>query len=82
MLLDRDPIAVAKRAPAPPRVSEKEAPMRSSAQRDKFRTQLGVAIDSVEFAKKALDRQALELTLGKTDQDLRFARRGGRSGGG
>jgi hypothetical protein len=31
---------------------------------DQFRTQLGVAIDSVEFVKKALDRQVHE-----TDRD-------------
>jgi len=32
---------------------------------EQFRTELGVAIDSVEFAKKALDRQALETDPGK-----------------
>jgi hypothetical protein len=30
-----------------------------------FRTELGVAIDSVEFAKKALDREALETDPGE-----------------
>ena len=32
---------------------------------EQFRTELGVAIDSVEFAKKALDRQALETDPGE-----------------
>jgi len=32
---------------------------------EQFRTELGVAIDSVEFAKKALDRQALETDTGE-----------------
>ena len=31
---------------------------------DQFRTQLGVAIDSVEFVKKALDRQPPETDSG------------------
>ena len=34
------------------------APMKEAVER--FRTQLGAAIDSVEFVKKALDRQAPE----------------------
>ena len=32
---------------------------------EQFRTELGVAIDSVEFAKRALDRQALETDPGE-----------------
>ena len=32
---------------------------------EQFRTELGVAIDSVEFAKKALDREALETDPGE-----------------
>ena len=32
---------------------------------EQFRTELGVVIDSVEFAKKALDRQALETDPGE-----------------
>jgi hypothetical protein len=32
---------------------------------EQFRTQLGAAIDSVEFVKRALDRQVLETDRGK-----------------
>jgi len=32
---------------------------------EQFRTQLGAAIDSVEFVKRALDRQAPETDRGK-----------------
>jgi hypothetical protein len=35
---------------------------------DKFRVQLGAAIDSVEFVKKALDRRVPELTEKATEQ--------------
>ena len=35
---------------------------------DKFRVQLGAAIDSVEFVKKALDRQVPEPTEKATEQ--------------
>jgi predicted nucleotidyltransferase len=38
-------------------------PMREAM--DQFRTQLGVAIDSVEFVKRALDRQVHETDHGK-----------------
>ena len=40
---------------------------------EQFRTQLGVAIDSVEFVKKALDRQVHELTTGKALLELNCA---------
>jgi hypothetical protein len=39
------------------------APMKEAVLQ--FRTQLGVAIDSVEFVKKALDRQAPETDSGE-----------------
>jgi hypothetical protein len=39
------------------------APMKEAVVQ--FRTQLGVAIDSVEFVKKALDRQAPETDSGE-----------------
>jgi hypothetical protein len=39
------------------------APMKESI--DQFRTQLGAAIDSVEFVKKALDRQIPENDRGE-----------------
>lgn len=39
------------------------APMKEAV--EQFRTQLGSAIDSVEFVKKALDRQATETDGGK-----------------
>jgi hypothetical protein len=35
---------------------------------DKFRVQLGAAIDSVEFVKKALDRPATEASWKATEQ--------------
>ena len=35
---------------------------------DKFRVQLGAAIDSVEFVKKALDRRVPETTEKATEQ--------------
>ena len=35
---------------------------------DEFRVQLGAAIDSVEFVKKALDRRIPELTEKATEQ--------------
>ena len=37
---------------------------------DKFRVQLGAAIDSVEFVKRALDRQVPETSWKATDQRL------------
>jgi hypothetical protein len=39
------------------------APMKEAV--EQFRTQLGAAIDSVEFVKKALDRQVHETDHGK-----------------
>jgi hypothetical protein len=36
---------------------------------EQFRTQLGATIDSVEFVKRALDRQVPENDLGKTLPD-------------
>jgi hypothetical protein len=39
------------------------APMKEAV--EKFRVQLGAAIDSVEFVKKALDRQAPETGAGE-----------------
>ena len=39
------------------------APMKESI--EQFRTQLGAAIDSVEFVKRALDRQVHEIDRGK-----------------
>ena len=39
------------------------APMKDSI--EQFRTQLGAAIDSVEFVKKALDRQVPETDYGE-----------------
>ena len=41
-------------------------PMKEAIER--FRTQLGVAIDSVEFVKKALDRRVPEPTEKATEQ--------------
>ena len=38
-------------------------PMREAI--EQFRTQLGAAIDSVEFVKRALDRQVHEIDRGK-----------------
>ena len=42
------------------------APMKDSI--EQFRTQLGAAIDSVEFVKKALDRRVPEPTEKATEQ--------------
>jgi hypothetical protein len=39
------------------------APMKDAI--EQFRTQLGIAIDSVEFVKRALDRQAPETDRGE-----------------
>jgi hypothetical protein len=39
------------------------APMKESI--DQFRTQLGAAIDSVEFVRRALDRQVPEIDRGE-----------------
>jgi hypothetical protein len=39
------------------------APMKEAV--EQFRTQIGVAIDSVEFVRKALDRQAPETDRGE-----------------
>jgi hypothetical protein len=39
------------------------APMKEAI--EQFRTQLGAAIDSIEFVKKALDRQVHETDRGK-----------------
>jgi hypothetical protein len=37
---------------------------------EQFRIQLGAAIDSVEFVKRALDRQDTKLTAGKALPDV------------
>ena len=37
---------------------------------EQFRTELGAAIDSVEFVRKALSRQVHELTTGKALPDF------------
>ena len=39
-------------------------PMKEAA--EQFRTELGTAIDSVEFVKRALDRQAPEIDRGES----------------
>src|SRR5829696_3782853 len=49
------------------------APMKEAI--EQFRTQLGAAIDSVEFVKRALDRQYPKLSTGKALPDVFYGRR-------